>query len=69
MEDRRGKDNKMPREMWEVVETKVGEVRVAEAKERKGRKETGGKGRKTEEKAEERKNNRCKKDSKRVGDL
>jgi len=64
--------------MWKAVETKAGEVRIAETERRGGKRESRkevrrkgkgkGKGEKTE-KTEEGKNNRCKKNSKRMGDM
>jgi len=57
--------------MWEAVEIKVGEIRMAEAKGRRsqrgGRKETRGKDRKTEKEA--RKNDRYEESSGEVGNL
>ena len=55
MENSGDKNNEMSRGVWEAMETRVGEVRMAEAKGRRsqrgGRKETRGKGRKTEKKS------------------
>ena len=48
MENRRSKNNKVSKEMWEAMKTKVGEVRLAEVKGRRRKKrkekETRGKG-------------------------
>jgi len=35
LEDGRGKDDEVPRGVWEAVETKAGKVRVAKAKGRR----------------------------------
>jgi len=64
----------MPREMWEVVETKTRKTWVVKTKggrsKRRSRKEKRGKGGKTKkEKTEGRKNNRSKKNSGRMEDL
>ena len=68
----------MSKGVWEIVKTKVREVRVAEVEERRktGRreKEAGREGikkrqRKDEEKTQEEKNNRSEESGKRVGDL
>ena len=71
MEDKRSKNDKMSRGIWEAVEIKVGKVRIAEAKGRRsqrgGRKETREKGRKTEKEA--RKNNRYEESSGEVRNL
>ena len=62
--------------MWKVVETKAGEVRVAETERRRGkrrsRKEVKKKGKRKGEKTEKTKegeDNRHKKDSRRVRDI
>ena len=57
MEDRKSKDDKVSREVWEAVETKARKIRVAKTKRRK-KKET--------EKGE---NNANKQSSRRIGDL
>jgi len=48
LKDRGGKDDKMSGRVWKAVETKIGEVRMVEAKGREGqrgsRKKTGGAG-------------------------
>jgi len=37
LENRRGKNNEVSRRVWEAVETSTGEVRVGEAKRRRGK--------------------------------
>jgi len=60
------------RRVWKVVETKAGEVRIAEAE---GKRKEGEKGKKTirkgaeEEKTKERKNDGGKEDSEGIGNL
>jgi len=75
LENRESEDDKVSRRVWEVVETKVGKVRIAKTKgrrkERRGRKEarreeTEKGRRKKEEKTKEGKGGRCKENSKRV---
>ena len=67
LKDRGSENDEMPRRVWEAMETRAGEVRVAEAKERGGqresRKKTGRMGNKGEE------NSRSKESSKGMGDL
>ena len=76
MENWGSKDDKVSRRMWETVETKKGEVGMAEAKGRRKEERRGEeikrKGRRKEtkkQKTERRKNNRDKKDNRRMGDL
>jgi len=76
LENRRGEDDKMSREVWKAVETKAGKDRVAKAKERR---EKRGGGKKTEEKengketkkekTERRKDDRCKESGRRIKNL
>ena len=37
LEDGRGKDDEMPREVWKTVETDVGKIRVAKTEEEGGK--------------------------------
>ena len=57
--------------MWKTVETKAGEIRIAKAERRRGkrgsRKKVRGKGK--GEKTKEEENNRCEESSKGVGNL
>jgi len=55
LEDRRSKNDKVSRRMWEAVETKAEEVRIAEAKGRRRKKAKGKKIRrnKTEKRGKE----------------
>ena len=61
----------MSRKIWKVVETEVGETRMAKAERKRGkrgsRKKAKGKGK--EEKTEEEENNRCKEGSGGMGNL
>ena len=75
LENKESEDDKVSRRVWEVVETKVGKVRIAKTKgrrkERRGRKEarreeTEIEGRKKEGKTKKGKDGGCKEDSKRV---
>jgi len=76
LENGRGSDDKVSGRMWKAVETKAGEVRIAETERRGGKRKSRkkvrrkgkGKGEKTE-KTEEGKNNRCKKNGRRIGDM
>ena len=68
-----GHSDEVSREVWKIVETKVGEVRVAETERRRGkrgsRKEARRKGKEKGEKTEETKegeNDRCEEDSRRI---
>ena len=54
--------------MWEIVETKAGEVRMAKAEGRR-REKRSRKKKKKKEKGKETKRNGSMKDSRRVGDL
>ena len=68
-----GHSDEVSREVWKIVETKVGEVRVAETERRRGkrgsrkeaRRKGKGKGEKTEE-TKEGENDRCEEDSRRI---
>ena len=66
MEDGRGQDDKVSREIWEIIKTETGKTGMAEAvrreEERRSRKKKRRKGRKTKE-AEESKNNGYKESS------
>jgi len=66
LEDGRGQDDKVSREIWEIVETETEKTRIAEVvgreEERRSRKKKERKGRKTKE-AEESKNNGYKESS------
>ena len=57
--------------MWKTVETKAGEIRIAKAKRRRGKRGSRKKARGKEkgEKTEEEENNRCKESSRGVGNL
>ena len=72
MENREGEDNEIFQGVWNVVETKAGEVGIAEAKG--GRREGGSRKKmrkkgKEAEKTKERQKNRSIKDSRGVGNL
>jgi len=40
LEDGRGKDDKIPREVWKTVETDIGKIRVAEIEGGRGKGES-----------------------------
>ena len=65
MEDRRGKNDKVSRGVWKIIEANTGKIRAVKAKERGGKRESRKKVRrkKEKEKAKERKNSRSEKDS------
>ena len=71
MENRRSKDNKVPRRMWKAVEASTREVRMGktegERSERRSRKKTRRK--EKEEEAEKRKDYRSEESSKGVGNI
>jgi len=75
LENRRSKNNKVSREMWEAMKTKAGEVRLAEEKgrKRKKRKEKETRGKRMEKEGEkknqEREYNRDEKTGREVGNL
>ena len=70
MENSGGKNNEMSRGVWEAMETRVGEVRMAEAKGRGGQRRSKKKTRREgKEEAEGEKDGRNKKSSGGVGDL
>ena len=64
MENRESEDNKIPRKVWKVVETKARKVRMAKIKER--RKEARREGTEKGEKTKEEKGGECKKNSRRM---
>ena len=69
MENRKSKDDKVFRRMWEVVETEVGRIGVVEVERRrkkKGRRRKTRRGRKDEEREQD---NRYEESSRRVGNL
>jgi len=76
LENGRGSDDEVSGRMWKAVETKAREVRIAETERRGGKRESRkevrrkgkGKGEKTE-KTEKGKNNRCKKNGRRMKDM
>ena len=71
LEDGRGKDNEMSREVWKTVEANARKIGVAETKGGRGkersRKETRGVRKKEE--AKRRENSRGKKSSRRMGNM
>ena len=71
LENRRGEDDEVPREMWEAVETGTREVGVEKAKgERsKGRSRKKERRKRKEEEAEKGKDNRGKESSKGMRDM
>ena len=71
MENRRGKDDEVPRGIWEAVETGVREVRVGKAKGRrsKGRIREKERRKREEEEAEKEKANGGEESSKEIGDM
>jgi len=72
LEDGRGKNDKVSREVWKTVETNAGKIRVAEAKGRGDKRESMKEARREEEeekKAKERKNSRSEKGSRRMGNM
>jgi len=40
LEDRRGKDDEMPKEVWKIVEIDIGKIGVAEAEGERGKGES-----------------------------
>ena len=71
LENRRGEDDKVPRGMWEAVETSTREVGVGKAKERRSEERSREKERrkKEEEEAEKGKDNRDKESSRGMRDM
>ena len=71
LENRRGKDDEMPRRVWKAVETDSGKIRVAETKRREGKRRNGKKTRKKgrKEEAKKRKNSRSKNSSRRMENM
>ena len=77
MEDRGSQDDEVPRGVWEIVETKVGKVRLTEIegerekeeKEKKYKRKENRKRNKRRERREEGENNRSKETGKEVGNL
>ena len=71
LEDERGKDDEMSREVWKIVETDTGKIRVAEiegGRDKEGsRKETRRK--RGKEETKEGKNNGSKESSKGMGNM
>ena len=63
----------MSRRVWKAVETEVGKTRIVKTKGRRSkrgsRKETRRESRAKEKEAEKRKDNKCKKSSRGLGDL
>ena len=60
LEDRRGKNDEVPRRMWEVMEAKVREIQIGKIKE--GREEKGGREEMREKRIEKRKRKKEKDD-------
>jgi len=71
LEDGRGKNDEVSRGVWKTVETNARKIRVAKAKERRGKRGSRKEARREgeEKKAKERKNSRSKKGSRRMGNM
>ena len=71
LENRGGKNDKVSRKMWKIMETSAGEIRVGKTKEERSkersRKET--KEERQEKETEKGKDNGSKEGSRRIGDL
>ena len=71
MENRRGENDKVPRGIWETVETSTRKVRMEKAKRRRSERRSGEKERRKEEEEEAKKgkNNGSKENNRGMGDI
>ena len=71
MENRRGENDKVPRGVWEAVETCTREIGMGEAERRGGKRRSGEKERRKgeEEETEKRENDGNKESSRGMGDM
>ena len=69
LENRRSKDDKISRRVWEAVETKAGKIRMEKAKRRRKEARREGTEEERKEKTKKGKNNGNEEGSRRIGDL